>query len=117
MSFHCQVQVRIHTTFDHASPPEADNVPMHQYERLSCLDLHTALAIPSRGSLRHHGYYSNPAKKQSANKRIATPLKCASMGSSMGADTPQSPATATAKILVVDDESLIRDMLRDLLTA
>lgn len=35
----------------------------------------------------------------------------------MGADTPQPPATAAAKILVVDDEPPIRDMLRDLLTA
>jgi CheY-like chemotaxis protein len=130
MSFHCQVQVRVHTTFDHASPPESGNVPMHQYERLSCLDLHTALAISSRGSLRQHGYYLNPAKKQSANKRVATLPKCASIGSSMGADTPQPPATATAKIgaprsepcapskiLVVDDEPSIRDVLRDLLTA
>lgn len=35
----------------------------------------------------------------------------------MGADTPKPPATATAKILVVDDEPSIRDMLRDLLAA
>jgi two-component system, OmpR family, alkaline phosphatase synthesis response regulator PhoP len=35
----------------------------------------------------------------------------------MAAETPIPPAMPTAKILVVDDEAPIRDMLRDVLTA
>jgi len=35
----------------------------------------------------------------------------------MSGETPTPPATAAAKILVVDDEAPIREMLRDVLTA
>ncbi len=48
---------------------------------------------------------------------IATLLKIASIQSSVGTNSKSQPAAATAKILVIDDEADVRNVLRDVLSA